>query len=272
MTLIVARIHEDKITAVSDTKITIAPYNEGEARRTTRVYDAPVLKLAIVRPDLAIGVAGDNPADSLKVTARHWKDQPIEEVLQALSRYTRSHNNGFVVAALNPPRLWQIANGTVYERTTPGVAWEGDPDPHMTFEARYAECPESIDVDFRLMSSMQAITDGPWSNSQSSVGGHTVHVHTVNNRFEYLPNASSVFAPTPGNGNFFTHRYATGTGAAPGAFAIFIEGRREQLLFKYGEPWAPVRVRAETMEELIEAAASEHSQEICAAEPPSFNW
>ncbi|PBC47208.1 hypothetical protein CJ177_43630 [Rhodococcus sp. ACPA1] len=131
----------------------------------------------------------------------------------------------------------------------------------------YAEWPDTCPVDLRLLSSMQALTDGPWSTQHPSVGGHVLHVQTVDNEFRYVPNGSATFEPTPGNGIFFTQHFATGIGTTPGAFAAFIKGRRHQPLFVHGKPWEPVPVQAETMEELISAAAELHRQELAAANP-----
>ncbi|WP_143548815.1 hypothetical protein [Rhodococcus sp. ACPA1] len=125
MTLIVARKHGDKISAVADTKITVHPTREAGSRRSLREYDAPVLKMAIVRSDLLVGVAGDAPPEALTAAAKHWHKGPAEDVLEALKNYTTSNDNGFVVAALSPARLWKVANGVVYERTARGETWEG---------------------------------------------------------------------------------------------------------------------------------------------------
>ncbi|MFD3748000.1 hypothetical protein [Nocardia sp. NPDC058633] len=274
MTLIVAGIHGKRISVVGDTKISFAAMREGGRRRSMRVYDGPVLKLSIVRSDLAIGVAGDDPVHALRETAFSW-DKPIEVMVDALCQYSeesrrRSETNlgaAFLVCALNPLSIWRIENGVAYNRSSrPDLAWVGDNEPFEMFEDLYNEWPNHFSVEFRLLSSMQGIVTGPFASAKSSVGGHAVHVTTVDGRFQYLGNQEAVFAPTPGNGHFFHQRLAIGASSTPGALGCFIEGRRRQALFRHQKPWEPIWIDGETVEQMINAAASEFDQYLKAAD------
>ncbi|WP_280494324.1 hypothetical protein [Nocardia farcinica] len=260
MTLIVARIHGDEITAVSDTKITFtASHWEHPERKTRRVYDDPVLKLAIVHPHLAIGTAGDEPATALEKVSQYW-NLSIDELLSFLCNYSATSDTGFVVCALAPARLWRVSDGIVYERTEHREAHEGDDEPHEIFADLYSEWPDDIAAPFRLISSMHGITDGPWKRNDLSAGGHAVHLTTVQGEFQYLQFDTTVLEPTPGNGPLFRQHFATGHESTPGAFAIFIPQRQHQILFAHQRPWEPIRLKAETIDDLISVAYDLHGQ------------
>ncbi|WP_280188175.1 MULTISPECIES: hypothetical protein [Nocardia] len=260
MTLIVARIHGDEITAVSDTKITFtASCWEHPERKSRRVYDDPVLKLAIVHPYLAIGAAGDYPGDALEEASYAWNG-PIDELLQSLKSYSGKRNTGFVVCALDPARLWRVSDGIVYERTNHREAHEGDREPHEIFMDLYNDWSDEIDAPFRMVSSMHGITDGPWKRNDLSAGGHAVHLTTVHGEFRYLQFDTTVLEHTPGNDPLFRQRFATGHGSTPGAFAIFIPQRHHQILFAHQRPWEAMQVEAETIDDLISAANESHGQ------------
>ncbi|MFF0501347.1 hypothetical protein ACFYU5_33470 [Nocardia aobensis] len=259
MTLIVARIHGDEITAVSDTKITFtASHWENPECKTRRVYEEPVLKLAIVRPDLAIGVAGDDPAGALEKASQCWMS--TDELLGFLRNYSATIDTGFVVCALAPARLWRVCDGIVYERTDHREAHEGDREPHEIFTDLYNDWSDEVDVPFRLVSSMHGITDGLWKRNDLSAGGHTVHLTTVHGDFRYFQYDTIVLEPTPGNDPLFRQQFVTGHGSTPGAFAIFIPQRRHQILFAHQRPWEAIQVEAETIGDLMLVAYELHGQ------------
>ncbi|RYF58721.1 MAG: hypothetical protein EOO27_11625 [Comamonadaceae bacterium] len=199
------------------------------------------------------------------MASKHWDKDPIDLLLGALRKYTKSHATGFVVAALDPPRLWHIAEEAVYERTDRGEAWEGDKEPYDAFKQLYDPWPGTCDVDFRLMSSMQGLTSGPHAQ-HPSVGGHAIHIQTTAHGFQYAPDGSSTFEPTSGNDIFFSEQHVAGYGTTPGAFAVFIPGRQHQLLFLDQQPWEPVEIKATTMRQLVAEAFTQYKQEIAAAQ------
>lgn len=258
MSLVVAKLHGECISLVSDTKITIHEDKKDAHQRTLRVYEFPLLKLVIVRRDLAIGVAGVDPAGALRTAAEHW-DEPLETLCDALQKYTTGRNTGYVIAALNPARLWHIADGTTFQRTARGDAWEGEPAAYKEFQELYDawEGIEGVkdDVDFRLMSSMQRLTS-PFFAQHATVGGHTIRIATGPQGFCYVPDPTATLNSSLDSRMFFKLRYAVGFDATPGAFGCFVEGCRNQILFRHKLPWNPISVEASTIEALVEQGAS----------------
>lgn len=254
MSLLVARIQGERIALVSDTKIT-ADAGRGDAhRRTLRVYEFPLLKLAIARRDLAVGVAGVDPAGSLETAARYW-DESLDTLFDALQQYTADRDVGFIIAALNPARLWHIARGVTYQRTVRGEAWEGDSEAYKGFQELYDGWEGvSGDVDFRLMSSMQRLTS-PFFAQHASVGGHAIRIATGPQGFCYVPDPTATLTSPVDNNMFFKLRYAVGCGETPGAFGCFVDGCRNQILFRDKRPWEPITVEAPTIETLVERAS-----------------
>ena len=57
MSLVVGEIHDGRISFVADTKVTYA----GDDRSTRRVFENAFPKVLILRDDLCVGLAGNDP-------------------------------------------------------------------------------------------------------------------------------------------------------------------------------------------------------------------
>lgn len=244
MTLVVAEIHDDGVSFVADTKITWT----GEDRRNIRLYEAAQAKLIILRADLCVGVSGHDPHGQLE-RLLDLRDAHVEQVLDVLIGPSEA---GFVVASLEPdPRLWSIGDGVVEERTNIRRAWTGDPEANELFRQRYAEWPTEIEVEFKLLSSMQWLMSfGP----VASVGGFHTRVATTPSGFRFVADQSFVMfpygiydfdvvtqmlriSPRPGTDpHGFTMLCAVGTGATPGALAYLIPQARLGLVSTHEAP------------------------------------
>lgn len=119
MSLVVAEIHGDAISLVGDTKVT-RPMDE---HRTRHVFENVFPKVLLLRPELCVGLAGNDPerAAAAMVEAR---DRPTAELVDLGSSLPFA---SFIIAELlSSPRLFAVTAGTVEDRTDLGRAWVGD--------------------------------------------------------------------------------------------------------------------------------------------------
>jgi hypothetical protein len=289
MSLVVAAIHDgDRITMVSDTKISFFD-REGHAdeARNRRTYFEALPKIVLLRPDLMVGVTGDDPDDAIKDLVGHRNDQP-EAIADHLVKLTSA---GFVVAARNPSRLWSIGGGVVDERTQVGRAWSGDRAAYDIFRQAWEKWPAGLGVPFLLTSSMQFLTSfGP----VASVDGFTLVATAYDDGFRFQPwtnfvgpsrlqldsvrvagDAAALQAVVPPGGDPSTHLVHILPGKDPtrGALAIFIPQTGVGLLFQHARPWSAQRVRASTPGELVATVAERFGEALTeSAPPPRFGF
>lgn len=183
MSLVVAAIHDDdQITMVADTKISFFDrQGHADEARARRTYSAALPKIMLLRPDLMVGVTGDDPDVAIKDLVAHRNDQP-EALIDHVVGLTSA---GFVVATHSPARLWSIDGGVIDERTQVGRAWSGDRSAYDLFRQKWQEWPpETLDVPFLLTSSMQFLTS---FDPVESVGGFTLVASTHSDGFRFQP-------------------------------------------------------------------------------------
>lgn len=289
MSLVVAAIHDgDQITMVSDTKISFFDW-EGhvDEARTRRTYFEALPKIVLLRPDLMVGVTGDDPDAAVEDLVGHRNDQP-EVLLDHLASFTTA---GFVVAARNPARLWSITAGVVDDRTQVGRAWSGDRAAYEIFRQAWEQWPDGVDVPFLLTSSMQFLTSfGP----VASVGGFTLVAKAYDDGFRFQPwtnlvgasrlqldsvrvvgDATTLRTAVPPGGDPTTHLVHVIPGKEPtrGALAIFIPQTGVGLLFQHAQPWSAQRLEASTPAELAATAARCFGEALTeSAPPPGFGF
>lgn len=137
MTLIIGSIHDGELTLVADTKVTYdAAADETRTRRELLLR--PTLKLMIVSPVLAVGFAGDLPADLTGLyRAVYANPDDIEATVEVLRDRSRRFNEVFLAAALVPrPTLWRIRDGAAPSSSTPGRVAIGDLDAYEYYLQR----------------------------------------------------------------------------------------------------------------------------------------
>lgn len=246
MTLVVAAIHdESRVTVASDTLVTW----DDDAHRP--LQDTSLAKLAILRPDLAVGVTGRDPHGRLRDLIA-LRDEPIDVILEQLKEDPVA---GFVVAALDPARLWGVRGGAAYDRTPHRMAWDGDPEAHKEFDRHFtkdwAKMSVANDIPFRVMTAMQALTS---FRLVSTVEGITLRVGTTDRGFRFTPDRGRVL----GGPEWLI---LVGSDATPGAIGILDVSLGLGQLFRHEAPDEPVRVRATSPDDFV-SIAREYGQTV----------
>ena len=252
MTLVVAAIHdENRITMASDTLVTW----DDDAHRPPQ--DSSLAKLAILRSDLAAGVSGSDPHGRLRDLIA-LRDEPIDVILEQLKEDPVA---GFVVAELDPARLWEVRGGAAYDRTAHQMAWDGDPEAHDKFNRRFTNewvnTPFANDVPFRVMTAMQALTS---FRPVSTVGGITLRVGTTDRGFRFIPDRGLVL----GGPEWLI---LVGSDATPGAIGILDVSLGLGQLFRHESPDDSTTVRATSPRDFV-SIAEEYGQTVQYVEWP----
>lgn len=244
MTLIVGYIDGDDIHIVSDTLVT---WDDGQVREPD---DHTIPKIAILRPDLAVALSGTEPDARLRDLA-YYRDYPLDELLASLREDTCA---GFIVAAPNPPRLWSVYDGMVYQRTNRGIAWDGDEDAYKIFADRFATdwigttCES--DIGFRVMTSMQALTSFP---RVATVGGLSLRAASDANGFHFVADRTTVFLGP-------SWYVMPGEDPTRGALGVFMQTSGIGRLYTHQDPDAAILIAASFPAEFITEAQRTHGQ------------
>ena len=272
MSLVVGEVHDGGVSLVADTKVT----HRHEDSRTRQVFENALPKLVLLREDLCVGIAGNDPVGTLTtlVDNRARSLQDLTELAVA------TPHASFVIAALGPsPQLWQVRAGRAENRSSVGRAWVGDHDAYEIFQEQYAQWPDGVDPAFRLLSSLQWLLT--W-NQVPSVGGYHTRVATTPQGFRFMADATNVgpeelhgFAaiddgkltlhlrPTAdGDQSFLPLLCAVGRPPTFGALAYYVAPAGLALLFSHSAPMEPIAFRARSLAELIEVAAVGYGQNL----------
>ena len=125
---------------VSDTKVSFFyPDGRPDDGRTRRTYFEALPKIVLLRPELMVGVTGDSPHEVIADVVTHRKD-PVENLLDHLATMTSA---GFVVAALQPARLWSVGGGEIDDRTSVRRGWSGGQHAYDIFRASWDRWPRA---------------------------------------------------------------------------------------------------------------------------------
>ena len=115
MTLVIASIHDNQITIVSDSKIS---YDNDETTTRDELLRKPTLKCLIVSPTIAVGLAGSLPKDTDRLyRAIYSSPDDVDQTLATLRDRSARYPESFIAATLLPrPTLWRIRKGSVVDR------------------------------------------------------------------------------------------------------------------------------------------------------------
>jgi hypothetical protein len=264
MSLVVAEIYPSGIAIVADTKIT---YPTDEAR-TRRSFANSLVKIILLRDDVAVGVTGEDPHQSIRKLIE-LRDQPVPHLIAVMERMPDA---AFVLASLSPTlSLWQVADGRSEDRTQIGRSWAGDRDAYSLFQQRYHEWPEQMGLDpqFLLMSSMQWLLS---FQQVASVGAFLTRATTTGGTFRFVddiatvgpwllnwspgPTPSSVSLTVPAGGDASSYQVIPAVGAPPtaGAIAYYIPQAEVAWLFCHDSPWKSETIRAASLQSVIQSA------------------
>lgn len=280
MSLVVAAMHDDDhITMVADTKVTFSHRdgNPDEAKTRSTYFEA-LPKIVLLRADLMIGVTGDDPALVIEDLIGHRND----DVEGLLAHLAANPSAGFVVATLNPARLWSIEGGEVDERTSVRRAWSGDREAYDVFRTSWEQWPEGTEVPFLLSSSMQRLTS---FDPVATVGGFTLTASTYDDGFRFQPWITFVGpshlqlgaiaiasdnltaqASVPPGGDATTHQVFVMPGQDPtrGALGLLIPETGIGLLFPHERPSTSTKIEANSSATMADLASSRHGQTLIA--------
>lgn len=178
------------------------------------------------------------------------RDAGVSDLLEMLEEDPVA---GFIVASLNPARIWKVAAGLVVEHTSRGHAWEGD---QASYEDEYSPHFNGDfvgdSVPFRQMTSMQWVTSFKRS---PVVGGMALRVVSTPDGFRFLADQQSIIG---GKASVLL----AGESPTPGALGIYYPQHRVGGLFRQEAPHLAVEVRARTVEEFRSRAHDEHGQVV----------
>lgn len=273
MTLVVAQIHDGGMSLVGDTKIT----RLGDDAYSRQVYVNACPKIAILRDEVAVGVAGSDPRHVFEELVA-IRDQPIDVLLDAMSSM---HYASFVVGVLGSvPQVWSVDEGVVEERTAVGRCYAGDLEAYEHFEEQRASSPESLGVAFSLMASMQYLLR---YKVVDSVGGFLVRVATTDEgSFRFVRDQENV-APdllnamireavsnlnivltVPEGADPHGYQILPAVGEPPtiGALAYCMPEAGMSWLFRHESPWMAQEIPTGSPSELVRLAGEDHGQAL----------
>lgn len=288
MTLVVATIHDDHITMVSDSKVTFLDREGRPVEAWNRdTYFRALPKIVRLRSDLMVGVAGDDPHDVIERLVA-YRDAPVTRVLDHLKTEVDAE---FVVAALAPPRLWEVKGGVLQDRTdSPRRGWAGDLDAYDKFrESMGVPGMDDIVVCEQLEMAMRTLTT---FDPVKTVGGVLLEASSRSGEFRFRPYFMRVMPPymevesvtvqgnrlratfvVPEGADATTFQTIVVPGDEPdrGALAFLIPETGKGLVFPQHRPWKAEVVAARSVQELA-TAASELGTRLTVPEPPADHW
>jgi tetratricopeptide (TPR) repeat protein len=234
MTLVIGKIHGDKLVILSDTQLTYPPdINRSQPEFSQQHPMNGTFKTIIIRKDLAIAFAGD-VWEAEKALDQITVDTPLEQVKKILLNVHQNFGRvDFLIASLYPASLYEIKQNNIGEVKQ---AWLGNRDGFALFQKYLLEgVPSrnqtSIEMNFSSQSQppefskMSKAFDGVISYSGiADVGGFQVKVLAGNTGLEYAGYLHTYQNPSEVKINLskpdlFIHSVGHGT-AAEGSYTI----------------------------------------------------
>lgn len=176
MTLVVAAFHADLVYFVGDTKIT----DDDDEIRTANLFAEARVKILLLRDGLAVAVAGCYAEQTIEEIMR-LRHAPVDVVLNAVERIPRGD---FLVAALDPARLWKVRGHDGVREEVPPETIVGIGDENAVEHVRQefvhrAGTKAPLDTLRGIMG--QVILDGDYPG----VGGYPTTATSVSGVFRY---------------------------------------------------------------------------------------
>lgn len=234
---------------VADTKVTW----DGDDTRTSDTYANGLAKIVILRHDLAVGVTGYDPHGRIR-DLMELREQTTEHILEQLEGDSHAR---YVIASLDPCKLWVAGGGKLEDRTSIGRAMDGDPYAVELFQRRYntdwLDASEAASIPFRLMTAMQYLTSfGP----VSSVGGFTLRATGgPGDGFSFIPDR---MISIPGSELIVF----VGAGDTRGAVGMLDPQKGAGPLFTHESPDTAVWIEAASAAEFVRRARELHRQTL----------
>jgi hypothetical protein len=268
MSLVVAGIEDGHVTMVADSRVTYT--RDGVVEGCSRnLYLSALPKMVILRPDVVVGVTGDDPHRVIERLVG-VRERPVKDVLDHLRCEADAR---FVVAALSPPRLWDVGDGHIDGPQEAGRKWAGDWAAFEVFQEQMANMAAVVpELSFQMMSSMEYLT---LHGVVPSVGGIAMRVVSTENGFYFASGAARVgpnrmeltsvrledgdvtmvmSVPAGGDPAGYDFHVLAGVDPTRGAVALFIPQTEKGLVFSQDRPWEPVTMAARTTGQLAAAA------------------
>ncbi|WOC14033.1 hypothetical protein [Gordonia sp. MP11Mi] len=290
MTFVIAKIVDretGQIMLLADSKVT----HRNNDRLTRNSLVNPIQKVVIVNDDTVVGFAGDNPdlATQKLVELRKTSTNQIESTLQrySLQKYSeRGATTRFLVAIRKPsPRIVEVSNGKIDDRTIIGTGWIGDYEAFRAYTRTYHDLEDMDDPGGRFVGAMASTVA---QEEIETVGGHMSRAsgsQTEPIRFHCDPGFVMPWSMTaelsrapvrPPTLRFSLPRGYDSTHntriPVPGewptfsALAHYVPELRMAWLFTHERPWVdPIRVAVSSVSELATVARAEYNQLLDAA-------
>ena len=261
-----------------------------DVRATRQVYTNPIQKLVILDDNIAVGIAGTTPSKTLQHLVS-LRGQSIEDVLASLVRYSETWwkdrvSKQFLVAKRAPePRLWEIVEGCLNDRSSLGTAWIGDVAAFDAFRSRYHGPLKDLDPERAFVAAIQGMIV---SGEVDTVGGFVTRVtgdQTAPFRFMGDPvltgpdflEATVIdrdgsrylrFSVPPGS-DTTEHMRVSVPGTVPtfSALAHFVPEGGVAWLHTHEKPWERTRIEAKSVDELIVKSGDPHAQFLRPSSP-----
>lgn len=208
----------------------------------------------LLRDDLAVGVAGDFPDRVIKKMLA-VRGEPTDDVLKALRSDDRCD---YVVASLDPIRIWRVRHGEAEECDLAHRTFVGDRAAFGRFQDL---CAGWIPADSQAVK-MRAAMDQLVSpfGGLPSVGGFATAVTSRGGKFRFLPKEFYIAGDSLFDG--YHGLQLPGADTTPGANAIYIPRARAGRVFPHEDPSAGLKITAATVEEFAEVAQRTLAQTV----------
>lgn len=272
MTLVVAQVLDGRITVVADTKITFTH----DVTRTRQVYVNALPKIVIVRRDLCVAYAGNDPEGVLEALTAN-RGLTFKGMVELAIGMPHAD---FLIASLEGlPSLIAVHEGKPEDRTTIGRAWAGNRAAYDRFRKKETEYGDRLEDWLLFWESMREVTE---SGDVDDVGGYVTVVWTEPEGFSFLAGTTvtalkrtpvwvtdaegkpQLSMETAEDADPWSTEVAgvPGTGDTFGALACFMNPPGLALLFPHDAPGDAIKFRATSIEDVIEQAAREHGQQL----------
>jgi len=251
-----------------------------EQRTLRRTFTDPFPKLVLLRPDLCVAVAGDDPEGSVELLCE-FRESSIAEIHRACSQRSGA---SFIVASATDGTTTTIVNGSLRTSVEPIAGWVGDERAFGQFrrfhdgvtveEPRPPRALQAIGqlIEHRLSSTVDGFLLTAFANRSSfELNGVSKTVHSENTYVSPVRHDDTTVTVrmTPENpDDIQSHVIFGGRDLTPGATGFLIVEAGVAVLFRHDRPWEAIRESVATPDDFVAWAKDEHGQTIAGIVPP----